>query len=107
VLEKLEKVDKLVIQVQRVVDALERIAGIRLKTSEDNIISWPESREEETETLERIDKRKQREQSLDGAEEEGMSQTSFSHISTNSSTIPVRAHSERRQSHSNVVELES
>jgi len=62
VLEKLEKVDKLVVQVWRVVDVLERIAGMRLKTPEDNIISWLESRGEEMETLERMDKGKGREE---------------------------------------------
>jgi len=71
VLEKLEKVNKLVVQVQRVADVLERIAGIRSKTLEDGIISWPESGGEETETLERVDKRKQREQSSDRIEKEG------------------------------------
>jgi len=40
---------------------LERIAGIRSKTPEDDIISWLESRGEETETLERMDKGKDRE----------------------------------------------
>ena len=40
---------------------LERIAGIRSKTLEDDIISWLESRGEETETLERMDKGKDRE----------------------------------------------
>jgi len=38
-LEKLEKVNELVVQVRRVADALERIAGMRLKTPEDDIIS--------------------------------------------------------------------
>jgi len=71
VLEKLGKVDKLVVQVQRVADALERIAGMRSKTLEDNLISWLESREEETETVERMDKGKERKQSSDGVEEEG------------------------------------
>ena len=61
-LEKLGKVDELVIQVRRVADALERIAGMRSKTPEDDIISWPESRGEETETLERMDKGKGREE---------------------------------------------
>jgi len=61
VLEKLEKVDELVVQVWRVADALERIAGMRSKTPEDNIISWPEFGGEETETLERMDKGKGRE----------------------------------------------
>jgi len=69
VLEKLGKVDELVVQVRRVANALERMAGMRLKTPEDNIISWPESGGEETETLERMDKGKQREQSSNGAEE--------------------------------------
>jgi len=71
VLEKLGKVDELVIQVQRVADALERMAGMRSKTLEDNLISWPESGGEETETVERINKGKQRAQSSDGAENEG------------------------------------
>jgi len=61
-LEKLGKMNKLVVQVQRVADALKRIAGMRLKTPEDNIISWLESRGEEMETLERIDKGKDREE---------------------------------------------
>ena len=67
----MEKVDELVVQVQRVVDALEKMAGMRSKTPEDDLISWLESRGEETETLERVDKGKQREQISDGAEEEG------------------------------------
>jgi len=70
VLEKLGKVDELVVQVQRVADALERMAGVRSKTPEDNIISWPESGGEETETVERVDKGKQRAQISDGAEDE-------------------------------------
>ena len=49
VLEKLEKVDELVVQVRRVTDALERIAGMRPKTLEDDLISWLESEGEETE----------------------------------------------------------
>ena len=61
VLEKLGKVDELVVQVQRVADALERIAGRRSKTLEDDIISWLESGGEETEMLERMDKGKGRE----------------------------------------------
>jgi len=70
VLEKLEKVNKLVIQVWKVADALERMAEMRSKTLEDDIISWLESRGEKMETLERVDKGKQREQSSDGAEKE-------------------------------------
>ena len=62
VLEKLGMVDELVVQVRRVADALERIAGMRPKTPEDDIISWLESGGEETETVERIDKGKGREE---------------------------------------------
>ena len=61
-MEKLGMVDELVVQVRRVADALERIAGMRPKTPEDDIISWPESGGEETETVERIDKGKGREE---------------------------------------------
>jgi len=50
-----------VVQVQRVVDVLERIAGMKSKTLEDDIISWPESGGEETKILERMDKGKGRE----------------------------------------------
>ena len=50
---------------------LERMAGMRSKTLEDDLISWPGSGGEETETVERMDKRKQREQSPDGVEDEG------------------------------------
>ena len=71
VLEKLGKVDELVIQVRRVADALERMAGMRSKTPEDDLISWPESGGEEMETVERINKGKQRAQSSDGAEDKG------------------------------------
>jgi len=67
-LEKLGKVNELVVQVQRIADALERIAGMRSKTLEDNIISWLESRGEKMETVERLDKGKQRAQSSDGVE---------------------------------------
>jgi len=60
VLEKLEKVDELVVQVKRVVDALERIVGMRSKTLENDLISWLVSGGKETEIVERIDKRKEK-----------------------------------------------
>ena len=41
---------------------LERITEMRSKTLEDDIIFWPESGGEETETLERMDKGKGREE---------------------------------------------
>jgi len=61
VLEKLGKVDELVVQVQRVADVLKRMVGMRSKTLEDDLISWPESGGEETETVENVDKGKGRE----------------------------------------------
>ena len=71
-MKKLEKVNELVIQIKRVVDVLERIAGIRSKTLEDDLISWPVSRGEETETVERINKEKekgkQKKERIDGLE---------------------------------------
>jgi len=60
VLEKVEKVDELVIQVKRVADALEKITGMRLKTPEDNLISWLESGKEKTKIIRRVDKGKDR-----------------------------------------------
>jgi len=70
VLEKLGKVDELVVQVRRVADALERIAGMRSKTPEDDIISWPESGGEETKTLKRMDKGKGRAEVEEGCDNE-------------------------------------
>ena len=58
VLEKLEKVDKLVVQVQRVTDVLEKLAGIESQDSDEGQISWLESEGEETEVQESIEKRK-------------------------------------------------
>ena len=53
--------DELVIQVQRVIDALERMAGVRSKTLEDDLISWLESGGKETETVKKIDKEQDKE----------------------------------------------
>ena len=57
-MEKLEKVDKLVVQVQRVTDVLEKLAGIESQDSDEGQISWLESEGEETEVQESIEKRK-------------------------------------------------
>ena len=69
VLEKLGKVDELVVQVWRVVDALEKLAGIESQNSDEGQISWPKSKREETEVQKSTKKRKQREQRSGGAEE--------------------------------------
>ena len=71
VLEKLEKVDELVVQVWRVADALEKLAGIESQDSNKEQISWPESKGEETEVQESTEKGKQRKQRSGGAEDEG------------------------------------
>ena len=42
--------------------ALEKLAGIESQDSDEGQISWPESGGEETETLERMDKGKEREE---------------------------------------------
>ena len=69
VLEKLGKVDELVVQVWRVVNALEKLAGIESQDSDEGQISWPKSKREETEVQESTKKRKQRKQRSGGAEE--------------------------------------
>jgi len=69
-LEGLSELQGLRKDIWRIADALERIAEIRSKTLEDDIISWLESGGEKTKTVERIDQGKQKEQSSDGAEEE-------------------------------------
>ena len=70
-MEKLGKVDELVVQVQRVADALEKLASIESQDSDEGEISWLESEGEETEVQESTEKRKQREQRSGGAEDEG------------------------------------
>jgi len=69
-LEKLGKVDKLVVQVRRVMDALEKLAGIESQDSDEGQISWPESEGEETEVQESTEKEKQREQRSSRVENE-------------------------------------
>jgi len=70
VLEKLGKVNELVIQVQRVATALEKLAGIESHDSDKELISWPESEGEETEVQENKEKGKQRDEIIDGTEED-------------------------------------
>ena len=57
--------------VQRIMVALEKLAGIEGQDSNKEQFSWPESQGEETEVLRSTEKRKQREQKTDRAEEEG------------------------------------
>ena len=50
---------------------MEKLAGIKGQDSNDEQFSWPESEKKETEVQGSTEKRKQREQSSDRAEEEG------------------------------------
>jgi len=70
VLEKLEKVDELVVQVRRAVNALEKLAGIESHDSNEELISWLKSEGEETEVQENREKEKQREKKIDETEED-------------------------------------
>jgi len=78
--------------IRRIVVALEKLAGIEGNDSDEEHILWLESEGELTEVKGNKGKGKQREERLDGEngkKEVEVSQTSFSHISTNSSTIPT------------------
>jgi len=70
VLEKLGKVDELVVQVRRAVTMLEKLAGIKSHDSDEELILWPESEREETEVQENKEKGKQREEIIDRTEED-------------------------------------
>ena len=70
VLEKLGKVDELVVQVWRVANVLEKLAGIESHDSDEELISWLESEGEETEVQEHREKGKQREEKIDRTEED-------------------------------------
>ena len=69
-LEGLDKLRELRKDIQRIVVALERLAGIESQDSGEEQISWPESEEEVMEVQGSIEKGKQREQRLDGVVEE-------------------------------------
>jgi len=56
--------------VQRIAVALEALAGIKGQGSDEELISWPESEGEETEVQENREKGKQREEKIDGMEED-------------------------------------
>jgi len=57
--------------VQRIAEALEKLAGIKSQDSDEGQISWPESEGEKTEVQENTEKGKQREQRSGRAEDEG------------------------------------
>jgi len=56
--------------IQRIAVALEKLAGIEGKDSDEKRISWPKSEGDETEVQERKGKGKQKEERIDGVEGE-------------------------------------
>ena len=73
VLRKLEGLDELSglrKDMRRIAVALEALASIGGQDSDEDLISWPESEGEETEVQENREKGKQREEKIDGMEED-------------------------------------
>jgi len=56
--------------VQRIAVALEKLAGIEVQDSDEELLSWPESEGEVTEVQGGKEKGKQREERLDGEDKE-------------------------------------
>jgi len=56
--------------VRRIAVALEKLAGIEVQDSDEELLSWPESKEEVTEVQGDKEKGKQREEMLDGEDKE-------------------------------------
>ena len=72
-LDSLDELQGLRKDVRRVMVALEKLAGIESQDSDEELLSWPESEGEVTEIPGVEEKGKQREERLDGKEqEEGM-----------------------------------
>jgi len=69
-LEGLDKLSRLRKDVRRIAVALEALAGIEGWDSDEELISGPESKGEETEVQENREKGKQREEKIDGTEED-------------------------------------
>jgi len=69
-LEGLDELSGLRKDVQRIAVALEKLAGIEGQDSDEELLSWPESKGELTEVQGGKEKRKQREERLDREDEE-------------------------------------
>ena len=69
-MEDLSELSRLRKDVWRIAVALEKLAGIEGQDSNEKLLSWPESEEEETEVQGSKEKRKQKEERINGAEEE-------------------------------------
>jgi len=68
-LDSLGKLQGLRKDVRRIAVALEKLAGIEVQDSDEELLSWPESEEEVTDVQGGKEKRKQREERLDGENE--------------------------------------
>ena len=69
-LEDLSELSRLRKDVRRIAVALEKLAGIESQDSEEILLSWPESKGEETKVQRSKEKGKQKEEMIDGVEEE-------------------------------------
>jgi len=69
-LDGLGKLQGLRKDVRRIAVALEKFAGIEVQDSNEKLLSWPESEGEVTEVQGGKEKRKQREERLDGEDKE-------------------------------------
>ena len=69
-MEGLDELSGLRKDVQRIAVALEKLAGIKGQDSDEELLSWPESKGELTEVQGGKEKRKQREERLDREDEE-------------------------------------
>ena len=69
-LEGLDELSGLRKDMRRIAVALEALASIGGQDSDEDLISWPESEGEETEVQENREKGKQREEKIDGMEED-------------------------------------
>jgi len=69
-LEDLSELSRLRKDVWRIAVALEKLAGIKGQDSNEKLLSWPESEKKETEVQGSKKKGKQKEERINGAEEE-------------------------------------
>ena len=69
-LKDLSELSRLRKDMQRIAVALEKLAGIESQDSEEMLLSWPESKGEEMKVQRSKEKGKQKEEMIDGAEEE-------------------------------------
>jgi len=69
-LEDLSELRGLRKDIQRIMVVLEKLAGIEGQDSDEELLLWPESKKEDTEVQGSKEKGKQRQEKIDGVEEE-------------------------------------